>query len=231
MSTLQWHSTAEGSLPVDEDVIFIRHGFKCIETGYVTEEGIIPADIADDAADPCIPLECVEWFAPLKDALPDTADEKNAFKAVLDDVFPKTEEDRLLVGIIRAVEESEEFRNLVEMRREHPDLTLPRKRISLWIKGIDRHPGLFPKSVDAALEDIEESHNEYIVPVSEEYAAFAGRMDGDELDALFTISIDPELESDVDLGRNRRLAVLIREFEKASRSALLECRRRLGDRN
>lgn len=230
MNAIEWKNTGAETLPVNDDIIFIRRGCRHIETGFVTDEGLIPSDDGG-AADPCIPLECVEWFAPLKDALPDTADEKNAFKVVLDDVFPKTEEDRLLVGIIRAVEESEEFRNLVEMRREHPDLTLPRKRISLWIKGIDRHPGSFPKSVDAALEDIEESHNEYIVPVSEEYAAFAGRMDADELDALFTVSIDPELESDIDLERNRRLAALVKEFEKASRSALLECRRRLRGRN
>ena len=226
MSPLQWHSTADGSLPVNEDVVFIRHGFKYIETGYVTEEGIIPADIADDAADPCIPLECVEWFAPLEDALPEN--DEDVIASVIDRMFPPEREKALLEEIAREVEKTNEFRKLVEAHRKFPALTQPESRISLWIHGIDRQYYSRPHAIR---HDVENIFTEFIVPVNEEYASIVSRVDIDELDALLLVSTAEDEDSDIDISAYPELERLIQELEDIGQAKALECSRLVGDRN
>ena len=65
---IEWLNTAEDVIPLNTDIIFVRKGEHAIETGYTTEDGIIPAD--NESAGASIPLTDIAWFAYLSDAMP-----------------------------------------------------------------------------------------------------------------------------------------------------------------
>ena len=65
---IEWLNTAEDVIPLNTDIIFVRKGEHAIETGYTTEDGIIPAD--NESAWASIPLTDIAWFAYLSDAMP-----------------------------------------------------------------------------------------------------------------------------------------------------------------
>lgn len=65
---IEWLNAVEDVIPINTDIIFVRKGSHAIETGFTTEDGIIPAD--NGSAGPSIPLTDVAWFAYLSDAMP-----------------------------------------------------------------------------------------------------------------------------------------------------------------
>ena len=65
---IEWLNTEEDVVPINTDIIFVRKGNHAIETGYTTEDGIIPAD--NETAGATIPLADIAWFAYLSDAMP-----------------------------------------------------------------------------------------------------------------------------------------------------------------
>lgn len=65
---IEWLNANEYIIPINTDIIFVRKGSHAIETGFTTEDGIIPAD--NETAGATIPLADIAWFTYLSDAMP-----------------------------------------------------------------------------------------------------------------------------------------------------------------